>query len=520
MSSLHPYLQRRGHRYFFRIAVPAALRPLVGVREFTAALKTGDRAAAVPLALQLGAVAHRLFHDLSASMSSTEMLNQLAQAQAKCRFDQRRAELEDQVDEANRARILAIQRHREQAAADVKHAVLQAENAVLRQSLDAMGHALRARDGESLVTPSDAGETAPAARKTAALSLRHLVQAFLDAYPKEKKVAMFKKSQPALQLLGDLYGKKPVTELRQMDLVAYFDLVQHLPPRWAEKCQKRGLSARELAAEDHDALLGSKTFDDNYLVPIRLFLEWACARYQDQGFPTTLTTRAIEFAGEDDGGNSKQRALRDDELQRLFQEVLTPHRGNPMTCHMWWLPMLAFYTGARVNELCQANPQCDFGVSTEGIHYLTISQQTPGDSRIRKSVKTREERLVPLHPRLVEAGFIKYVEQVKASGSLLLFPAWEPINMRASTQAERWFRDLLRDVRLRDETPRARIVGFHAFRHTLLTRAADSDPPVDAGPITGHADMSKGTAQRGYEGIRGVAKKLQLLRAIQFGFSP
>jgi integrase len=135
-------------------------------------------------------------------------------------------------------------------------------------------------------------------------------------------------------------------------------------------------------------------------------------------------------------------------------------------------------------------------------------------------VKTGDEREVPLHPELIAGGFLDYVENVRKTSSKLLFPAWIPVNKRASTQAERWFRDLLRDAGLRDETPGGRLVGFHTFRHTLLTRAAESEPAVDAGPITGHTDAAKGGSQRTYEGERSLQKKLKLLNAIQFMFNP
>lgn len=67
MSGRHPYLQRRGGRYFFRIAVPAALRVAVGSREITKTLNTGDRRAAEPRSLEIGAAAKQLFRVLRMS---------------------------------------------------------------------------------------------------------------------------------------------------------------------------------------------------------------------------------------------------------------------------------------------------------------------------------------------------------------------------------------------------------------------------------------------------------------------
>jgi integrase len=242
--------------------------------------------------------------------------------------------------------------------------------------------------------------------------------------------------------------------------------------------------------------------------------------WQDQGFPVTLTTEGVEYLGEDDEGQRRQRDFSNEELARLFWIELAPFRTSADEDHKWWLPALAFYTGARVNELCQVNPQVDIGVSKDQIAYMLVTEDTEADERVRKSVKARRQRHVPLHPELIAAGFMAYVDRVRKSKSKLLFPAWTPTNSRASTQAERWFRDLLRANGLRDESAGRRLVGFHAFRHTLLARAANSKPPVDAGAITGHADPSKSSVVRGYEGELLLATKLRTLQGIEFGFNP
>lgn len=238
---------------------------------------------------------------------------------------------------------------------DVREAVLAAENAVLRGSMAVVKAALATRKAATHPTPPSQ-PAAPSAPGPVYPALGSLVDDFLAGYASERKPAMFKKHQAALVLLRELHGGKGINALRQADIVDYFDVVEALPPRWAEKCKKRAVTARALAAEDHDEYLGKKTFDDNYVVPVRLFLDWAKLRWQDPGFPTSITTKGIEFTGEDNQGTNKQRAITRDELDRLFHQVLAGFRESPGEAHKWWLPALAFYTGARVNELCQLNP--------------------------------------------------------------------------------------------------------------------------------------------------------------------
>lgn len=61
MARLTPYLHRRGHALIFRISVPAALRPMIGVRELVKALHTQDHRTAAPIALLLASQAKQLF---------------------------------------------------------------------------------------------------------------------------------------------------------------------------------------------------------------------------------------------------------------------------------------------------------------------------------------------------------------------------------------------------------------------------------------------------------------------------
>jgi hypothetical protein len=132
-----------------------------------------------------------------------------------------------------------------------------------------------------------------------------VVTDFLNTYPKDKKSEMFKKHGPALTLLSDLVGPKLVMDVRQRDINDYFKVVERLPPRWAEKCKKRGLTSRALADPE---VLGPKTFMD-YLVPVRLFLRHAVKNWQDEGFPTTLTTDGTEYGGDREEGESNSGRL-------------------------------------------------------------------------------------------------------------------------------------------------------------------------------------------------------------------
>ena len=73
----------------------------------------------------------------------------------------------------------------------------------------------------------------------------------------------------------------------------------------------------------------------------------------------------------------------------------------------FWIPLLGLYTGARLEELCQL--LVEDVVKRDGIWCLDMRD----DNAERKSVKTGERRIVPLHPFIVdELRFPEFVKSI------------------------------------------------------------------------------------------------------------
>lgn len=163
---------------------------------------------------------------------------------------------------------------------------------------------------------------------------------------------------------------------------------------------------------------------------------------------------------------------------------------TPQLAHMFWLPHLGLFTGARFNELCQLNPQTDILLDEEsGLWYLHISAKGDAADGIKKAVKTdTSKRDKPIHPKLIDLGFLAYVEHVRKGRHKQLFPSFPASVGRAAPKAAEWFGQFLRKIGLRDETPGARLVGMHACRSTFLNRA-QALMVVSAEFITGHSTL-------------------------------
>ncbi|QSI78464.1 site-specific integrase [Niveibacterium microcysteis] len=381
---------------------------------------------------------------------------------------------------------------------------------------------IRRRDAGQLdITPNPK----PRAAALSAPSGAPYLSTVIDAFMKKQDAAapMFKKYQAVLPMLLEVLGDSPVDAIKQRHIEDYFELILRLPPHWTHRKRQLGKSVVELAAMEWEQTMAPATFEGTYVAAIQQFLRYARRTYGDQGFPQHLTTDGIKYLGERDEGERKQRAMTPGELKRLFEGPEAVEFAKDAACaSRYWLPLVGLYTGARVNELCQINPQHDILIDeASGAWCLNITEETDAAEGVTKSVKNEPSaRTIPVHSALVELGFIDYVEKLKASGAELLFPEWPPLRGKASGNAEKWFRRHLQKLGLRDETPKACLTGFHTFRHTFITQAeAINEPRYDV--ITGHAREGESKSQRGYRARNTpIAIKQEIMERFRFDVAP
>ena len=178
-----------------------------------------------------------------------------------------------------------------------------------------------------------------------------------------------------------------------------------------------------------------------------------------------------------------------DDLTRIFESPIytqgyLPLGGGKIAC--FWLPLLALYTGARLEELAQLQVS-DVRMAKGLGHYLSISDLGNPGAQLKNA---HSRRHIPLHPVLIACGFLEHVRnrQREALEHGFLFPDLK-INPRGKRSGyfSNWFSGYLRHkVGIRD--PRK---VFHSFRHTFkdLCRQQGIEEAVhDA--LTGHKSPS------------------------------
>lgn len=132
--------------------------------------------------------------------------------------------------------------------------------------------------------------------------------------------------------------------------------------------------------------------------------------------------------------------------------------GRDSMPHMLWLPLIALHTGARIEELSQLGVT-DVHQDEESIWVIDINDDD------WKQVKTNAAvRMVPLHPELIELGFLDYVDDIRQHfpDERLLFPYLTGNKYdKLGDAPSKWFGRYLDKLDIKDPQK-----VFHSFRST------------------------------------------------------
>lgn len=142
-----------------------------------------------------------------------------------------------------------------------------------------------------------------------------------------------------------------------------------------------------------------------------------------------------------------------------------------------WLPLLAAFTGARLEELGRLEVS-DIGTEEEVPHLFI---QTRGEGRGLKNRHSR--RKVPLHPELIRLGFLDYVDDCRKTSNVALFPDLKSNRTEVTAAFSKWWGRYSRSLGI-DEPQKV----FHSFRH--LVKRSLRDAGVDKtlrDALQGHA---------------------------------
>jgi integrase len=201
---------------------------------------------------------------------------------------------------------------------------------------------------------------------------------------------------------------------------------------------------------------------------------------------------ALDEMVEDETG----RPFTDVELGKIFsRDVFLPWAEKAP--HRWWLPMMGLFTGARVNELAQLKV-ADI-VQVDDIWCIAIRKTVDIDRKSEKLGRTRQLvknkssiRTIPIAQPLLDAGFLDFWEDARATGHPRLFPQLRAGTNRKTGQFNGAGYGVAVTAQfgryLDKHCPTELGVGFHAFRHYFVSELCDVGySPELVATLTGHS---------------------------------
>jgi integrase len=218
-----------------------------------------------------------------------------------------------------------------------------------------------------------------------------------------------------------------------------------------------------------EAGLRPKTIQDAKLAPLRAILQWGVQNKLISINPADgISLNVKSKQGE------KKRSFTDEEAKLILRAALA--EDDPVRR---WVPWVGAYTGARVSEICQL--RSEDVVMIDNIWCMKLAPEAG-------SLKTSgSERIIPIHPALIENGFLKFATKTKSGP---LFAALSPDKFgKRGGNGTKVIGRFVRQLGLKDP----RLSPSHSWRHRIKTSGRKYGLAQDIlNAITGHAAKSDG----------------------------
>jgi integrase len=144
----------------------------------------------------------------------------------------------------------------------------------------------------------------------------------------------------------------------------------------------------------------------------------------------------------------------DEDVRWILEDMLQhPKNNRRWTTYMYWLPLLAAFSGARLGDLADL-------VKGDFIRRGEIDCVIIGNNKTGASPRT-----VPLHSQLLALGILEWVDTLPSRAQLFNIPR----HRREGEYNYKWY---MRELRKRIEDPRK---VFHSWRSTLSSRLNNAD---------------------------------------------
>jgi len=271
-----------------------------------------------------------------------------------------------------------------------------------------------------------------------------------------------------LKIFANIIGQRTcVSDLNRDSIDRYQSIVRKLPKNFSKKYNlpdnvDDAPSFFDSLVKTHsDELIGAGGVDSHFRT-IRPFLEWC----HDNEYILKSHTHLLQVTSIEREKSGKVRdCFSNSQLSQLFISYIYSEnllaREKPKPFH-FWMPLIALWTGARVNELAQLVTS-DIK-QDDGIYYFDIN-----DEESHKSLKNKNsKRKVPIAQALIDAGFIEFVQSRMNDKDHRIFNELPAHRDGYGREVSRWFNDNYKH-KCNIVADKGKQLVFHSFRHTFIT---------------------------------------------------
>lgn len=222
--------------------------------------------------------------------------------------------------------------------------------------------------------------------------------------------------------------------------------------------------------------LTAKTIGAGKLSAVRAIFQWAADNSVINDNPFAKVSISLKKKP-----GERKRGYTDEEAELVLAAAKLER-----TPHLHWVPLLCAYTGARVSEISQLRRE-----DVVQVKDVWCIKLVPEAGSLKNA---SSERSVPLHPRVIDAGFLKFAERTK-SGAIFSEVAPDRFGVRGGNMTKlvsKWVRGLgLKDTR---------VAPSHAWRHRFKTLCRRYGVSADIGDaLTGHTARTVADAYGAFE---------------------
>lgn len=299
-------------------------------------------------------------------------------------------------------------------------------------------------------------------------TLAEVIAAFRNAPERATLVEKSRRGFDATaSLMEELFGgSRALSTLTREDCKCFRTHVMELPTNARQRYPGKSLKESVEASRGKDVPRLHPTTVNHYLHSLSAVMNFAVR----EGWIAANPAKGLapKVARQRNGRDSFSK----EELIALFKAPLftgcandragyaTPGDQRPRN-GKFWLPLIALFTGMRQGEIAQLLTS-DVG-AYQGVACIFIRPSKDTDEADLKRVKTEAGvRFVPVHPQLIELGFLRFVEQRAAERSNRLFPELKRGSDGYFSPYSKWFGRFLRKAGVKHSRN-----AFHSFRHTF-----------------------------------------------------